>query len=181
MEDLAAPELVQIIDRAKALIQARNDLNQEIEEFNSEVFEKTRQLDKEISKLKRQVNKVIENETRVEFGFRKVGEGNISETILLKIVKKLLEGKEVIFHYRPKWLQGMELDIYIPNLNIGLEYQGQQHFHPIKAWGGKRALEKVQERDSKKRHLCQENGVKLIEIDYTEPLSIEYVKSKICT
>ena len=180
LNDVAAPELIKVIDKAKILLQTRNELSLKHEGFNQKLFEQTRQMDKEISKLKRQVGKVIENETRMEFGFRKIGEGHISETILLKIVKKLLEGKDVIFHYRPNWLQGMELDIYIPSLNTGVEYQGQQHFHPVKAWGGKKALEKVQERDSKKRQLCQEKGVKLIEVDYTEPLSMEYIRNKIC-
>lgn len=180
LNDVAAPELIKTIDKAKVLLQTRHGIRQKHEEFNQDVFEQTSQIDKEIGKLKRQVDKVIENETRMEFGFRKIGEGHISETILLKIVNKLLGGKEVIFHYRPNWLQGMELDIYIPSLNTGIEYQGQQHFHPVKAWGGKKALEKVQERDSKKRQLCQQKGVKLIEVDYTEPLSIEYIRNKIC-
>ena len=150
IQDVAAPELMEIIDGAKTLINARNDLNQSHENLNKEVFEKTNQLDKEISKLKRRVNKLIENVTRTEFGFRKIGEGHISETILLKIIKKIFEGEDVIFHYHPQWLLGMELDIYIPNMKLGIEYQGQQHFYPIKAWGRRKALEKVQERDSKK-------------------------------
>jgi len=31
-------------------------------------------------------------------------------------------------HYRPDFLQGLELDIFIDELKIGMEYQGIQHF-----------------------------------------------------
>ncbi|KPP96685.1 MAG: hypothetical protein HLUCCA01_13230 [Bacteroidetes bacterium HLUCCA01] len=134
---------------------------------------------KEISKLKKSINKKIENITREEFGFRKIGEGNVSETILTKIVQRILPENEILRHHRPKWLDGLELDIYIPELKLGIEYQGQQHFHPVKAWGGKKALEELRERDAKKKDLCKELNVKLIKVDYTEPLNKDYIHSKI--
>jgi hypothetical protein len=73
----------------------------------------------------------------------------------------------------------LELDVYLPELKLGIEYQGQQHFHAIDAWGGEEALEKLQERDLIKKELCLIHGVKLIEIDYTEPLTYDYIKSKV--
>lgn len=120
-------------------------------------------------------SKELENLTREEFGFRKIGEGNVSETLLTRIVAKIYSGYEIFTHYRPDWLEKLELDIYIPKLKIGIEYQGQQHFHPIKAWGGEKALKRLQERDARKRILCIKNMVKLIEVDYTEPLEINYI------
>ncbi|MEW9699332.1 hypothetical protein [Paenibacillus sp. SI8] len=73
----------------------------------------------------------------------------------------------------------MELDIFLPNKNFAIEYQGQQHFHPIDAWGGEEALEKVQEHDSRKLDICNQKGVQLITVDYMEPLTEEYINKKI--
>ena len=129
--------------------------------------------------VRKKISKIIENKTREDFGFRKVGEGNISENILFRLINKIYPNQEIIRHLRPFWLNGLELDIYLPDLKIGFEYQGQQHFYPITAWGGKKALEELRIRDEKKRQLCKEQNIILIEIDYTEPLEEVYVKDKI--
>ena len=34
----------------------------------------------------------------------------------------------------------MTLDIFLPDYNIGIEYQGAHHFYPLKAFGGENAL-----------------------------------------
>ena len=69
-------------------------------------------------------------------------------------------------------------DIYIPNLCLGIEYQGQQHFKPIKAWGGEKALKGVQERD-KKTKICEDSGVISIHINYTDPLTESFITKAI--
>ena len=132
-------------------------------------------------KLYEKISNEIENTARQEFGFYKIGEGNLSESILTKIIEGIYRGLEIKKHFRPEWLEGLELDIFIPELNLGIEYQGQQHFYPIELWGGQEALIAQQERDSRKRKLCRLNNIKLIEVDYTEPLESEYIKSKLCS
>lgn len=57
----------------------------------------------------------------------------------------------------------MELDVYIPSLNLAFEYQGKQHFTNIYSM---QDHTKVQERDSEKRALCSSLGIDLIEIPY---------------
>ena len=133
-------------------------------------------LDKESRTIHRKLSNRIENIVRQEFGFRKVGEGWIGESILFNIVKRLLPDKHIIRHYRPDWLDGLELDIYIPEMELAFEYQGQQHYHPVEAWGGKKGLEKVKERDKKKQLLCDDRKVELITVDYTEPLTENHIK-----
>jgi hypothetical protein len=71
------------------------------------------------------------------------------------------------------------LDIYIPDLKIGIEYQGIQHYEPIEHWGGKSALDDLKERDVKKKRLCTANRVKLIYFDYTEAISSQSVAEKL--
>ncbi|MCK4392664.1 hypothetical protein KAX17_07125 [Candidatus Bipolaricaulota bacterium] len=88
-------------------------------------------------------------------------------------------GEEVLHHHRPEWLEGLELDVYVPSRKLAFEYQGQQHFHPLQMWGGKAALEKTKERDARKRTLCTKVGVKLVQIDYTEPLTKQHIRSQL--
>ncbi len=75
-------------------------------------------------KLKTALSNRLENITRQEFGFRKVGEGWVSETLLAQIIERLFPGKHIIRHDRPDWLEGLELDIHIPELGLAFEYQG---------------------------------------------------------
>ena len=121
----------------------------------------------------------FENIVREEFGLKRVGEGWVSETLLWYIVKRIYFGKEVVFHHRPLWLEGLELDIFVPQENIAFEYQGQQHYYAVDVWGGEKALEKLRLRDKKKVNLCKRNKVRLIRIKYSEPLSEDHIASRI--
>ena len=48
------------------------------------------------------------------------------------------------------WLNRQRLDFFLPDYNIAIEYQGEQHFKPIKYFGGeKRFIDRI-ERDKKK-------------------------------
>jgi len=132
-------------------------------------------LRRESAQKRRAFTKKIENIVRQEFGFRKVGEGWVSETMLYHIVDRIFKNQEIIHHHHPNWLKGLELDIYLPALRVAIEYQGQQHFHPIKAWGGQEALKMVRARDARKMEICKRLGIKLITIDYTEPLTEEHI------
>jgi hypothetical protein len=136
-----------------------------------------RAADRHRRQTRRKLTKKVENLVRQEFGFRRVGEGWVSETELYQIVRRIFVDKEIIRHLRPDWLEGLELDIYLPSLRLAFEYQGQQHFHPIKAWGGQEALEAVRTRDARKAQLCNRQGIALVTVDYTEPLTEEYVRS----
>lgn len=69
------------------------------------------------------------------------------------------------------WLGKQELDIFIQKYNVAIECQGEQHFKPIKFYGGDKEFEKIKKLDYQKRKLCEENGVKLL---YYSNLGIEY-------
>lgn len=166
------------IEYIKTLLKNSYELSKKNEPFCRDAFQEITNLQKEATKKGRELEKRVENITREEFGFCKVGEANISESILANIVHMIFPDQMLIRNIRPKILEGLEIDIFLPDLNLGFEYQGQQHFHPIKAWGGTKALHGVQERDRKKRALCKTNNITLIEVDYTEPLEFNYIKTK---
>jgi len=101
------------------------------------------------------------------------------ERYLYQIVCDLFPDLKVIRHARPDWLGGLELDIFVPTLDLAFEYQGIQHFKPIEHWGGEEKLRIQQEHDARKLRLCDAQGITLICINYDENLTASLVKSKI--
>lgn len=68
---------------------------------------------------------------------------------------------------RPKWLQKLTLDGYNEDLKLAFEYQGVQHEKIMwYDYDDEKYLIERKERDSRKRELCKENGVVLIEIPF---------------
>lgn len=103
----------------------------------------------------------IENEIREERELPKIGEGWISETLLYYKIKKTFKEYTVVHHGKPEWLGLQHFDIFIPELNIAIEYQGTQHQKPVEYFGGEAAFKKGQERDERKKQLCEENNCSL--------------------
>lgn len=93
------------------------------------------------------------------------GEGWVSETNLFYQIRNHFKDYEVIQHGRPQWLGRQHLDIYFPNENIGIEYQGIQHYQPVDYFGGEEGFAKNQERDERKRKLCKKHSCYLIYVD----------------
>jgi len=106
-----------------------------------------------------------ENEIRKLFGLPKIGEGWISETNLFYEIKTHFSNEVVIHHGRPSWLGKQHLDIYIPKFNIGIEYQGDQHYYPIDFFGGEDSYVKNKARDENKKQLCIKNNCHLIYVN----------------
>ena len=102
-----------------------------------------------------------------------------NESHLFQIVSK--EYPDAIYQYHSEWLGKQSLDIFIPSLSLGIEYQGQQHYEAIEFFGGKEAFEKTLERDKKKKRLCKKNSVRLILWKYDEVISNNVLKKKIAT
>lgn len=105
-----------------------------------------------------------ENEYRIIIGAKKIGEGWISETELYYRIKIHFKDIEVIHHGRPKWLGRQHFDIWIPEMNVAIEYQGQQHDNPVEFFGGEEAFKKNIKRDLLKKKKCIENNCSLIEV-----------------
>ena len=67
-----------------------------------------------------------------------------------------------------------KLDYYLPDYNIGIEYQGSQHFGSNKRFGGEVGYEKVKERDARKFRKCEENGIKMFYISFERNIPSDY-------
>jgi hypothetical protein len=159
--------------------EVRELFDQELIRHNVYEISTSETLMKKWLKQERAVMNAAENSVREKFGAKKIGENWVTETILYYTVKSLLSKEQVLRHYRPNFLEGLELDIYIPHLNLGIEYQGLQHFEPLKHWGGQEAFEKTCKRDARKKQLCALNNVNLVYFSCKEQITEETIRTKL--
>jgi hypothetical protein len=118
---------------------------------------------------------------RRELGLPLIGEGWISETELYYKIKDQFPECSIVHHGSPKWLGRQHFDIYFPNENIAIEYQGLQHYQPVEFFGGIEGFEKAKERDEKKKKLAEANGCTLLYFDESSNYNdlIEVIKKKL--
>ena len=76
------------------------------------------------------------------------------QTVLFYIKKKF---SDAVSGYTEPFSKSMELDIFIPSLRIGIEYDGD-------AWHDKKVVSGIEDREKKKYETCKRNGIKLIRI-----------------
>ena len=69
---------------------------------------------------------------------------------------------EYVYQYRNKIFGLQSLDFYLPKYNIAIECQGEQHFRPVKYFGGIKEYNKVKNLDKIKKEICDKNGIRLI-------------------
>lgn len=106
---------------------------------------------------------------RQSFGERRVGLFLERHDIKHKPQKKLYYiDEEGIKRY-------FQVDFYLPNGNIVIEYNGEQHYMPVKTWEGVPGFLKQQKRDANLRRYCKKHGYRLIEIPYTELRHIDEI------
>lgn len=76
-------------------------------------------------------------------------------------------------------LNRLELDCYIPDLKLGFEYDGEQHYiFPNSFHKSKEDFKEQLRRDREKDRLCKEMGIKLIRIKYDETMTEDLIKDK---
>lgn len=66
------------------------------------------------------------------------------------------------------------VDFFLPEYNIGIEYQGDQHFRPKARFGGDVEYEKAKDRDARKFQKCEENGIKMFYISFERNIPSDY-------
>lgn len=93
-----------------------------------------------------------------------------------RIIEKYLNTKNIkyLYQYEIPYLDNLKgvtkIDFYIPQYNLFIEYNGEQHYKPIKYFGGQLKFEKQLQRDEYVRQYCKDNNIRLIEIKYNENL-----------
>lgn len=95
--------------------------------------------------------------------------GWVSELALLALFRAIWPSTK--HQWRPHFLGRQSVDIYIPEINLAVEYQGQQHYQPILLFGGEEGFKNAQIRDERKRMLLEAHKVLLLEWRYDAPIT----------
>jgi hypothetical protein len=64
--------------------------------------------------------------------------------------------------------KSLKYDFYLEGLNLLIEMDGEQHFYPVKCFGGQEAYEKTVIRDGIKNKFAKDNEIELLRISYDE-------------
>lgn len=87
-----------------------------------------------------------------------------------RAIGQYLRSKNIQFEYQyPVKINGGRyyFDFYLPDYNLIIEYDGKQHYAPIKFFGGKDAFKKTQKRDMIKNQYCIDNKINIVRVPYT--------------
>ena len=95
----------------------------------------------------------------------------VREASLYRSIREMFPNHRVLREASPEWLGRLRIDIYVPELKLAIEHQGEQHFRPVSAFGGEQAHQRGIQRDEIKREKCAQNGVELVEVRYDAPIS----------
>jgi len=122
--------------------------------------------------MKHGIFKIRPNDHLNGHGCPKCNQSHLEEQIANLLNKNEIEFKQ---SFRAPWLGLQHLDFYLPEYNVAIECQGEQHYEPCSFNGDNREevlnenFERQKERDERKARLCAENNVRLIYFtDYKE-------------
>ena len=97
--------------------------------------------------------------------------GHNSEIEVYRLLKQYYPN--TVYQFRDLWLGRQSLDIFIPEISVGIEYQGKQHFERSSLFGfDDEKFRKLVERDKNKKLLCLENGINLLYWDSSMKINI---------
>lgn len=86
-----------------------------------------------------------------------VGVISRGQQILTQWIKTYLPLEEVLINHRPDWLEGLEIDIYLPKMKVAFEFQGAQHY--VETFGVSPGPQ--MDRDRRKVWMCKRRGVSI--------------------
>lgn len=120
-----------------------------------------------------------ENQIRDMKGVARIGERWINETLLFNYINVLFPQFTVQREASPSWLNRQRFDVYVPELNLAIEYQGKQHYVAVDLFGGEEGLKKTKQRDKEKFHLSKINGVDIVYFSYKDNLNEKLVLNRL--
>lgn len=95
-------------------------------------------------------------------------------------IRKTLKKKNISFKEQMKFencisVKGVKLryDFYIEDLNLVIEFDGDQHFNPVKFFGGYEKHLLVKENDKIKNKYCFNNSINFLRISRNENIGFE--------
>jgi len=116
-----------------------------------------------------------------KYGVKKIDRWKTEYGMYREILSRI-KGEKIIRNARPDFLKNpktgrnLEIDVWIPGLKIGFEYNGEYHYHEINR--SAEALAYTKKKDTLKKKLFKKNGYKLVVIPYTEKKKIPEIVSE---
>ncbi|MHA1815314.1 MAG: hypothetical protein ACTSX1_04860 [Candidatus Heimdallarchaeaceae archaeon] len=62
----------------------------------------------------------------------------------------------------------LSFDFYLPDYNLCIEYDGEQHFRPMGFSGGEKSYKRIVKNDNIKNEYCKVNNIELLRIKFNE-------------
>ena len=114
-----------------------------------------------------------------------------SQRRLYKVITQIFPNNEILYDrmhsdiINPKTNKRLQLDCFLPDLNLAFEHQGAQHKKPSRFFHSKSSrdtFDDLRYRDKIKKKRCKELGIKLIEVfegewDYTKDGLLKIINS----
>ena len=124
------------------------------------------------NKLKIILNNLIDenNVNNIKNNKNKNNNNNDKNNKQKEYQKMIYQNKEISMNYR-----FLEYDIFVPTLNMAIEYQGEQHYDDLPM--GFSPLEEYRSRDVLKRFLSEKLKIKLITVPYWCDLSLASLRN----
>ncbi|WP_160687196.1 hypothetical protein [Clostridium sp. C2-6-12] len=117
------------------------------------------------------------------YGCPKCNESRGEKKICAYLEKKKIKYIQEYKFCDCKYKRLLPFDFYLPDYNICIEYDGEQHFKAYRFSDREKAIKKlsiIQIRDEIKTNYCKSNNITLIRIPYTELKNIDnFLKSAI--
>ncbi len=90
-----------------------------------------------------------------------------------KEIAKYLDKNEISYYRQHKFLDckntfQLPFDFYLPKYRVVIEFDGIQHYEPLKFFGGVKYFEKLKNNDKIKTDYCEDNYINLIRIKYNQ-------------
>ena len=110
-------------------------------------------------------------------------EDNYGETICREMVLLLVNPKEYTVNPRPSWLTNphtgmiMEIDLFIEENNLAVEYQGEQHFNPT-SFASQEEVDKQKVRDNIKAKILKSRVSDWVQVT-VEDLSVDKMERRL--
>lgn len=89
-----------------------------------------------------------------------------------RTISKWLQDRDIHFIPQKKFNDCFDksylpFDFYVPQYNLAIEYDGEQHYKPEKFFGGEEAYKIRHKHDLIKNKYCEDNDINLLRIPYT--------------
>ncbi len=95
-------------------------------------------------------------------------------------IRNFLKEKNIVFEEQKKFSdcknkRELPFDFYLPENNLLIEYQGEQHYKAVDYFGGEKKLHLQRHRDWLKREFARSNGMTLLTISYKDYNIVEKI------